>query len=132
MSQAENEPLESLAWARALVDERAWVIHQPTCTVGRVVKLHAAGGTYTSPINQEPVQDPVLELEEGHALVARPGTFIKLSEADANFYSEAQGAIRELLTAMVMVAAGSKIPKTMTQLLLRSALQAQLLKLGAG
>jgi hypothetical protein len=128
----DGEEAQSLAWARALVRDAAWVLHQPTCTVARASKLHAErSGTYTSTVNQEPVNDPVLEMDDGNAFVARAGNFLQLSEADVKFFLEAQEGVRELVRVLAMVGAGSKIPKSMTGLLIRSALQAQVQKLSA-
>jgi hypothetical protein len=99
-------------------------------TVGRCAKLHEPGGTYVSTVNpEEPLEEPVLELDSGHTFVARAGNFLQLSDADVKFYNEAVEGVRELLTVMVMVSAGGKIAKTMSRVLLQSALQQQVQKL---
>jgi hypothetical protein len=92
---------EDLDWAKALVDEGAFVMHVETRTVGKVVELYdGEGKLYVSPTNDKPVRAPVLKLDRGHAFVARRGAFIVLEAKEAVFFLDAQRRLAGCLAAI--------------------------------
>jgi hypothetical protein len=123
----ENEDLD---WAKALADERAWVLHLETRTVGRVEALYdGEGNRYTPPGQARALRDAVLKLEGGHTFLAKPGSFARFEAAEAQLYVAAVEAVREAVAGMARLGTASGVKQTTGLLLIAAALRAQLREL---
>ncbi len=109
----------------------SWVIHLPTLVVGRV-KARWRAGMYVSPVNGIAVPDEVVELESGHALLAKRDSFVKMGNSEIRFHD----SIQEGLSALVAIAArngqSSGVDMETGYSLTVAALRAQLRALEAG
>lgn len=89
---------DSLAWAKDLVDRRAWVVHLETGSIGQVERLYdGAGEVYVSPVNQAPVRAPVIVMEGGASHVADPSLFVELGVAEIDFAKASLVALSDLV-----------------------------------
>lgn len=121
MSDAEEN-----LWAKKLVDDNAWVMHIGARVIGRVTRFFdGKGSVHVSSVNNQPVQGPVLQLEQGHAFVATPDAFIRLSEVEAEFYRGAQLFVAGALAELMMVARTQGIRLPTANILTIAALRTQ-------
>lgn len=112
-------------WAEGLAASRAWVLVKGTSVVGRALKLHAPG-EYTSPVNDQPVDAPVLELLGGHAFVAQEGdaaNFVEIDERAANYYRAMLQSLGRVLAESMTMGESLGVGKELAPVLVRSALE---------
>lgn len=124
-------------WATELVDERAWVLHRPTQTLGRV-KAYYDG--VERAYEREHVEDlgdgkfqrslvqtkgAVLEFEEGHSFVAREDSFVKLEANEFEYYMGALRFLGESLKICAVKGAEAGLRRETGFLLLELALKEQ-------
>jgi hypothetical protein len=112
-------------WATKLETERAWVMHVPTHTIGRVAKFYEPF-TFISPVNRRAVERAVIELEDGNNFIAVEESFIPLTSNEAGFFMFAQDQLRELLTGWVQRAAMVGIQYETLGILISASLRTQL------
>ena len=113
-------------WAEGLAASRAWVLVKGTSVVGRALKLHAPG-EYTSPVNDQPVDAPVLELLGGHAFVAQEGdaaNFVEIDERAANYHGDVAPFLF-LLAEPMTIARASTLKKASSHRLLSAWLRSR-------
>ncbi len=124
----EKIALERDAWGRDLALREAWVIHEPSLTIGPV-KKYWDGTTemFSSPVNDLAVPSPVLELVTGHAFVAkRQDEFVELDARAIRFYEAIQAGLTGLIVVSGRNAAASGVPQDVGLALTVAALRAQL------
>jgi hypothetical protein len=111
-------------WAKRLVDTHAYVIHLPTRTVGQIKDVYGpSGDRYVSPINNLPVNDPVLAFEDGHTFVAVKGDFLRIGESDAKFFLATHDAVNRCAEATFEVAKRLGVLDGMARILVAIALR---------
>jgi hypothetical protein len=108
-------------WTDRLVADKAWVIHVPTGTVGRVVKSEVVDVRFP----------PVLEFEEGHTFHAkREADFQVLSEREAHFYGVCVEMVSKFVFEIATLAAHVGVGERAFSTMIASALRAQVRALG--
>lgn len=118
---------DDLEWAKRFVEQRSWVLHVDTRTVGQVAELFdAEGNPYTPPGQDKPLRDPVLRLEQGHTFVARAGAFIEFTAREAQFFRDAQGILARACHEMAVQGGKLNVVAQSGALLMAAALRAQL------
>ncbi len=126
--ELEKIAIAQAAWGRDLALREAWVIHEPSLTVGPV-KKYWDGTTekFSSPVNDLEVPAPVLELVTGHAFVARRrDDFVELDARALRFYEAIQSGLSGLIVVSGRNAAASGVPQDVGLALTVAALRAQL------
>lgn len=100
-----------MVWAKKLEADGATVIHPETLAVGKVKKFwDGAAEKWTSPIDGRPVEAPVIELENGHGLVARSEeAFVVLPPGAEAYYDSLQKGLAGFVSGAAH-AAGSHAP----------------------
>ncbi len=70
----------NMRWSRAAMMKasRSWVMHRSSDVVGQVVEVFGPG-EYISPENNKPVEEVVIKLNNGHALLFVNGAFDELT-----------------------------------------------------
>jgi hypothetical protein len=103
-----------------------FVLYVPAKFIGRVTDFF--DGTtkkFTSPINNQQVKGPVLQIDGQHHLVAVESSFIELQEGEAAFFAAVQQALTGALAEVVKIGAEMKIPPPTLALLLVATLRTQ-------
>jgi hypothetical protein len=112
---------EEQDWTGALVRERAWVIHVPTGTVGRIVKGEVID--IRSP--------PILEFEEGHTFHAkREEDFRVLTEREASFHAVCVEITANFVFEVAKLAAAVGVSERAFSVMIASGLRAQVRAIG--
>lgn len=126
MSDAEE--LERIhAWGRQLVAEKATVMHVQNRFVGRV-RCYYDGVIARS----EGCHAPVLEFVDGSTLIAEPGRFHQLSEAEVRLYNHLVAVFKAICGGSSIQAINTGIEEEDHRLVVVAALRAQLVALEAG
>ena len=111
------------AWARSLVERKAWVMHLPTEVVAQAARYWDGDTAETTYIgsNGAAVTVPVLGMAPPmqHTFAAVEQAFIELEEREARFYVAVAGALAEALrkAAEQAAAAGMLMPTAVALML---------------
>jgi hypothetical protein len=117
-------------WADALIRKQAWVLHLEALAVGPVKAFYdGVSSMWTSTVDGQPVPDPVLELENGHAFIASPAKFQEMNAASMRFFASLQHGISGLVSVAARSAAATGVSPETGYALTISALRAQLVAL---
>jgi hypothetical protein len=122
---SEGDPLQ---WARALGAGTAMVMHIPTDTVAKVKAFYDGVTTkFISPITNEPVNGPVLVMEDGNSFMAEDEkSFHRMTMQQAQFYRTMQRVIANTLREAAQLLKSLGIPVDVGVSLLVATLKAQL------
>lgn len=114
-------------WAEKAIADKAWLFHEPTHALGVPIKFYSGlmADQYVSSINGEPVPGPVIMLESGHGLLAKPENFVLLTEKEIQFFTAAQLLFSEFLRGVITKAAEGGLDQHASMRLLSSMLKAQ-------
>ena len=109
----------------------AWLLHVETGIVARAKEyFDGVERVYVSPVDGKPVGGPVMTLSTGDSLVAGPGAFVPLTEAEASFFASVTYALSAALTLALPAARGMGLGMEMAMQLCASAFKMQLRALG--
>ncbi len=127
--------------------ERPFLLHLVHGVVGRLKRRYAAGEyvPWTPDrsnvedaevddgcVGPQPLTEPVVELESGHAFLDREGAFRRLTDAEVVIYLALEDALKNtVMGAAVALAQGGVLPGQALQLVV-AAMTAQLRALRAG
>lgn len=124
---------DSFEWARDAAARKAVLFHPGTFVVGMAKRAWSGEG---DDCRADPagnlVRAPVLELEQGHAFLARPDSFVELEATEAGFFEAATGALTGLVVGMADLARARGVPEPTAVVLIVAALRAQLAALDPG
>ncbi len=109
----------------------SYVLHVPTLVVGRV-KARWYDGQFVSPVNGKAVPGDVIQLEDGNAMVAKPGVFLKMGKPEIRFFQTVQEGLAGLVAVAAKTGHGAGVDLETGYTLTIAALRAQLAALEAG
>ncbi len=94
-------------WGREIERRHAWLLHTASLAVGPVERFFtgAEGDRYTSAIDGQLVAAPVLLLGTGHALLAKPESFVEIGPDEAVVYTTTIEKLRNTIVDAVKEAA---------------------------
>lgn len=118
---SENE----YAWLKKVVEDKAYLLHEPTGVIGIAKAFHAPHSSKSS-VNGEPVEDWVIEFTDGNTFLAREMSFKRLNENDIKLYEHMTKALAELVRTFAMGAAVLHLTKEILPLLIRNVLRRQM------
>jgi hypothetical protein len=132
LRQAERDKAVVLHVERGVVGVAARFWEPGTYVPRPQTRTREAGGVrWEVEVELPPISEAVLELSDGNALLARPGSFVVLGEAESAVFRTVVSNLRELAAGAFLVLASAPHPNKATALaLVRSALRAQLRALG--
>jgi hypothetical protein len=106
------------------------VLYVPAKFIGKVTDFfNGVTRPFVSPINNQKVKGPVLEVNGEHYFVALESSFIDLNESEEAFFNAIQKALTGAMAEMVKVGAELKIPPPTLAMLLVGTLRTQTMAL---
>lgn len=116
------------AWSiEELVERQAYVMHVETQVAGKCVRLYKPG-EWTSPINNQPVTDPVLELDTGDTFVLKPmkpDAIVPMSQREVDLYDGFTKIMGKALEIALRMGRSSQMPKLNALLIISVSLNMQ-------
>lgn len=127
---------EIVAWGTEAAAQKKWVYHAATGVVGRVIEFYdGEEEVFFSPIDLLAVKDPVVVIEGGHSLLAKPGEvfgFVTLSQQELRFFETLRHGFKGLVLVSAKNAQSMGLELDQSLALLVAVLREQLRALEAG
>lgn len=122
-----RKPEDPFAWGRRVTEDGHWIFHLETAALGPAKKFYdGVKEIWISPVNGQPVPGPVIELANGHGLVADPTKFVELTSKEMKYAMALRDGVAALLATTLQFAAASGVDKEAATALTIAVLRAQL------